>query len=155
MATDRPHIPVVQPHSPTRMGWGTGVQPPSARRLGRGNAHHSFPPPRLPTRALHSSHSRPRSWPGQSPGRTGGCGKGKGRRRQPDVCTLHQRGQASQSPIHSVPSHHVPQVWSTRTHPAPLPQLEPLGRRQRQYRDEGKVPVSTDHLRVHLQRHGY
>ena len=32
------------------------------------------PPPQLPTRALHSSHSRPRSWPGQSPGRTGGYG---------------------------------------------------------------------------------
>ena len=25
MATDRPHIPVVQPHSPTQMGWGTGA----------------------------------------------------------------------------------------------------------------------------------
>ena len=45
MASDRPHIPVVQPHSPIRMGWGTDVQPPSARRLGRGNAHRSPPPP--------------------------------------------------------------------------------------------------------------
>ena len=25
MATDRPHIPVVQPHSPIQMGWGTGA----------------------------------------------------------------------------------------------------------------------------------
>ena len=47
---------------------------------------------------------------------------------QPDGCTLHQRGQASQSPFHSVPSHRVPQVRSTRTHPEPLPQLEFIGR---------------------------
>ena len=65
---------------------------------------------------------------------------------------VHQRGQANQSPIHSVPFHHVPQVWSTWTHPAPLPQLEPLGRRQRQYRDVRKVPVNTNHLRVHRQK---
>ena len=93
---------------------------------------------------------------------------------QPDVCTLHQRGQASQSPFHSVPSHRVlshrvpshrvpshrvpsyrvPQVRSTRTHPAQLPQLKSIGRRQRQYRDERKVPVSTDHFRLDLQRRG-
>ena len=65
---------------------------------------------------------------------------------------VHQRRQASQSPIHSMPSHHLPQVWSTRTHPAPLPQLEPLGRRQWQYRGVRKVPVNTNHLRVHRQK---
>ena len=87
MATDHPHIPVVQPHSPIQMGWGTDA----------------------PTRV-------------------------------------------NQPITHSVPSHHVPQAWSTRRHPAPLPQLEPLGRRQRQYRDVRKVPVSTNHLRVHRQK---
>ena len=87
MATDHPHIPVVQPHSPIQMGWGTGA----------------------PTRV-------------------------------------------NQPITHSVPSHHVPQAWSTRRHAAPLPQLEPLGRRQRQYRDVRKVPVSTNHLRVHRQK---
>ena len=41
---------------------------------------------------------------------------------------------SQQSLFHSVPSHHVPQVRSTRTRPAPLPQLESIDRRQRQYR---------------------
>ena len=40
------------------------------------------------------------------------------------------------------------------TRPAPLPQLEPIGRRQRQYRVVRKVPVSTDHFSLDQQRHG-
>ena len=54
-ATDRPHISLVQPHSPTRLGRRAGVQPPSAHRLGQGNAHPPPPFPRLPTRALHTT----------------------------------------------------------------------------------------------------
>ena len=78
--------------------------------------------------------TNPAGAPAYSPSPYAGWGGG-----QPDVCTLHQCGQASQSPFHSVPSHRVPQVRSTRTHPAPLSQLESIGRRQRQYRDERKV----------------
>ena len=40
------------------------------------------------------------------------------------------------------------------TRPAPIPQLESIGRRQRQYRVERKVPVSTDHFSLEQQRHG-
>ena len=40
------------------------------------------------------------------------------------------------------------------TRPAPLPQLESIGRRQRQYRVERKVPVSSDHFSLDQQRHG-
>ena len=50
-----PHISVVQPHSPTRLGRRAGVQPPSAHRLGQGSAHRPFPPPRLLTQALHTT----------------------------------------------------------------------------------------------------
>ena len=50
-----PHISVVQPHSPTRLGRRAGVQPPSAHRLGQGSAHRPSPFPRLPTRALHTT----------------------------------------------------------------------------------------------------
>ena len=104
------------------------------------------PPPHLRGTAPLTN---PAGAPAYSPPPHAGWGGG-----QPDVCTLHQRGQASQSPFHSVRSHRVPQVRSTRTHPAPLPQLESIGRRQWQYRDERKVPVSTDHSRLDLQRHG-
>ena len=38
--------------------------------------------------------------------------------------------------------------------PAPLPQLESIGRRQRQYRVEREVSVSTDHFSLDQQRHG-
>ena len=63
------YSPIHQP------GWGGGpayIPPPHA---GWGGGTHTAPspPPRLPIRALHSSHSRSRSWPGH-PGRTGGCG---------------------------------------------------------------------------------
>ena len=68
IATDRPHIPVVQPHSPTWIRWGTDVQPPSARRLGRGNAHRSSPPP-------------PGFQPGHYTPLTRGRGAGRGRAR--------------------------------------------------------------------------
>ena len=138
-------------------GWGGGsaYSPPPPTSWGRG-AHIAPPPPRLPTRALHTTRSRPRSWPGQSPGRAEGCWwrRERWRRRRIDVFNLHQRGQASQSLFHSVASHHVPQVRSTRTRPAPLPQLESIGRRQRQYRVERKVPVSTNHFSLDQQRHG-
>ena len=40
------------------------------------------------------------------------------------------------------------------TRPAPLPQLESIGRQQRQYRVERKVPVSMDHFSLDQQRHG-
>ena len=61
---------------------------------------------------------------------------------------LHQRRQARQLPLYSVPSHHVPQMRPTRTHPAPLAQLEPIGRQQQQYRDERKVPSSHGPLLI-------
>ena len=121
------------------------------RALGGKDSYHSIsaynrPPPHLRGTAPLTN---PAGAPAYSPPRHAGWGGG-----QPNVCTLHQRGQASQSSFHSVPFHHVPQVRSTRTYPAPLPQLESIGRRQRQYRDERKVPVSTDHFRLDLQRHG-
>ena len=43
MAIYRPHLPVSQPHPPIWLGRGNGVQPPSARRMGRRSAH--CPPP--------------------------------------------------------------------------------------------------------------
>ena len=156
MATDRPHIPMIQPHSPTRMGWGTGVQPPSARRLGRGNAHRSFPPPGLTTRALYSSHSRPRSWPGQSPGRTGGVRVGEGAAAAAAARCVHSAPTgASQLITHSqrALSPRATCVVNPDTSSATAP-TKTLSRRQRQYRDERKVPVSTDNVRVHLRRHG-
>ena len=51
-----------------------------------------------------------------------------------------------------MPSHHVPQVRTSRTHPAPLPQLESMGRRQ-QYRVEKNVQVSLVRFRVDQQGH--
>ena len=126
-------------------------EPKDQRALGGKDSYQSIsarnrPPPHLRGTAPLTN---PAGAPAYSPRPQAGWGGG-----QPDVRTLHQRGQASQSPFHSMPSHRVPQVRSTRTHPAPLPQLEPIGRRQRQYRDERKVPVSTNHFRLDLQRHG-
>ena len=126
-------------------------KPKDQRALGGKDSYQSIsasnrPPPHLRCTAPLTN---PAGTSAYSPPPHAGWGGG-----QPDVCTLHQRGQASQPPFHSVPSHHEPEVRSTRTHPAPLPQLESIGRRQRQYRDERKVLVSTDHFRLDLQRHG-
>ena len=126
-------------------------EPKDQRALGGKDSYQSIsarnrPPPHPRGTAPLTN---PAGAPAYSPRPHAGWGGG-----QPDLCTLHQRGQASQSPFHSMPSHRVPQVRSTRTHPARLPQLEAIGRRQRQYRDERKVPVSTNHFRLDLQRHG-
>ena len=78
------------------------------------------------------------------------AGRGGG---QPDVRTLLQRRQASQSPFHSVAlSPRATSAVNPDTSSATA-QLESIGRRQRQYRDKMKVPVSTDHFRLDLQRH--
>ena len=88
MATDRPHIPVVQPHSPIQMGWGTGA------------------PTRVNQPITHSQRALP------------------------------PRATSVVNP-------------DTSSATAPT---RPLGRRQRQYRDVRKVPVITNHLRVHRQK---
>ena len=124
-------------------------EPKDQRALGGKNPYQTIsaynrPPPHLRGTAPLTNPAGAPAY--SSPPHTGWGGG------QPDVCTLHQRGQASQSPFHSVPSHRVPshrvpQVRSTRTHPAKLPQPKSIGRRHRQYLDERKVPVTTDHFR--------
>ena len=42
IATDRPHIPVVQPHSPIQMGWGTGA--PTRVNQPITHSQHALPP---------------------------------------------------------------------------------------------------------------
>ena len=156
MAKDRPHNPVIQPHSPTRMVWGTGVPPPSAHRLGRGNAHRSFPPPPynpgttlLPLEAAELA--------GAEPGEDGGVQVGEGAAAAAAARYVHSAPtRASQAITQSqrALSLRATSVVNPDTSSATAP-TRTLSRRQRQCRDERKVPVSTDNVRVHLQRHGY
>ena len=94
MATDRPHISVVQPHSPIRLGRGTGVQPPSACRLGRGSARRSsLPSPPPPASNLGTTHHplEATELAGAEPGEGGGVRVG-------------ERAAAAAQCVHSAPT---------------------------------------------------
>ena len=51
---------------------------PLGTQAGAGKRTLLLPPPRPPTRALHTTHLRTRSWPGQSPEGAGGVRVGEG-----------------------------------------------------------------------------
>ena len=53
-----------------------------------GSAHRPPPLPRFPTRALHPTYPRPRSWPAQSPGGSGGVSRGRSGGGGGPICTI-------------------------------------------------------------------
>ena len=78
-------------YSPTHQsGWGGRPVYNPLPHIGWGGGAHTAPPPhpRLPTRALHTTHSRPRSWPGQSAGGRGGAGRGRNGGGSGPMCAL-------------------------------------------------------------------
>ena len=153
VATWQQTAPTSPWYSPTHQpSWGGGPAYSSPPHTGWGRGAHIAPPPSPGFQPGH--YTPPARGRGAGRGRAWGGRGGTGIGGSGDVFTMHQRGQASQSLFHSVPSHDMPQVRSARTRPTPLPQLESIDRRQRHYRVNRKVPVSTDHLSLDQQRHG-
>ena len=126
-------------YSPTHqpgLGGGAGYSPPPHTGWGRG-AHIAPPPPpgfqhghyTPPARGRGAGRGRARGGRGGA-GRGGSGGGGGGRGPMCSLCT-----NAGKPANHSFTAC-------------------PLTRRQRQYRVDRKVPVSTDHLSLDQQRHG-
>ena len=108
---------------PPDAGWGGGAHPAP-----------SYPPSPSPvfnpgiTPHLSEATERVEAGPGGGGGVRVGAGPVAAARCAPPAPTL----VSPPAILYSVPSHYVPQVRPTRTHPAPLPQLEATGRRQPQ-----------------------
>ena len=92
---------------------------------------------------------------GAEPGEDGGVRVGEGAAAAAARCVHSAPRGASQLITHSqrALSPRATSVVNPDTSSATSP-TRTLSRRQRQYRDERKVPVSTDNLKGHLQRHG-
>ena len=77
MATDRPHIPVVQPHSPTQMGWKPGAPTRASQPI----THSQRPLPPRATSVVNqdtSSATAPTRTLRQTTAAVAGCKEGPG-----------------------------------------------------------------------------